>query len=62
MPVRVIGAAQFLSLATHPALGIQIVIAAAQFAHVQFELPGIVRASGTTVLPELSDDLTSLFC
>ena len=62
MPLRVIAASKFLSLAADCALGAQIVIAAVEFAQLELERHGIVRTSDEPVLPKLLHDLMRLFC
>ena len=62
VPLRVITASKFLSLAADRALGAQIVIAAVEFTELELERHGIVRTSDEPVLPKLLHDLMRLFC
>ena len=62
VPLRIVAASKFLSLAADCALGAQIVIAAVEFAQLELERHGIVRTSDEPVLPKLLHDLMRLFC
>ena len=62
VPLRIIAAPEFLALATDRALGVQFIIAAVELMQFELERPVVVRASDHAVLPELLDDLMSLFC
>jgi hypothetical protein len=62
VPLRIIAAPEFLALATDQALGVQSIIAAVEFMQFELERSVVFRASDHAVLPELLDDLMSLFC
>ena len=62
VPLRIVAAPEFLALATDRALGVQIIIAAVELMQFELERPVVVRASDHAVLPELLEDLMSLFC
>jgi len=62
VPLRIIAAPEFLSLATDRALGVQIVIAAMELMQFELEWPVVVRTSDHAVLPELLHDPMCLFC
>ena len=59
--LRIIAAPEFLALATDRALGVQFIIAAAEFMQFELEQPVVVRTSDLVVLPELLDDPMRLF-
>ena len=61
MPLRVIGAAQFLAFAADRAVRQQIVIAAVELTQFELERPSIVRTSNPSVFPKLFDDPVRLF-
>ena len=62
VPLRIVAAPKFLSLAADRALGVQAIIAAVKLLQFQFERPVIVRASDNSILPKLLHDLILLFC
>jgi len=59
--MRVVGPAQFLSLAADRTGRQQIVIAATKLAQFEPERPIVIRTSDTNALPKLLYDLMRLF-
>jgi len=62
VPLRIVAAPKFLSLAADRALRVQAVIAAVKLLQFQFERPVVVRTPDNSILPKLLHDLILLFC